>query len=370
MTTPNTECRKPLRILHTEAATSFGGQEHRIFKEMLAMRERGHHLELVCQAEAALAERTRSEGFRVHEVVMAGPRSFAVAAMHIARILRQGGFDVVNTHSRTDTMSAAAAGRLVRTPLIVRTRHLAIPPGSLISYTGLPHRVIAVSEHVRRLLIGRGAAPEKIATVMDAIVLPRPVDAAILRHELGLSPDAIVIGSVGHMRERKGHPDLVAASIPLIRSRPNLHLVIAGEGEPLLTSLREQVASEGLGDRIHLLGRRRDIANLLSGFDIFALATKSEALGTAYLEAAACGLPLVGTNVGGVPEIIEEGVNGLLVEPGNRAQLADALSRLVDDPALRARLGEAARAKVAGDPRFSVGYMAEATESLYYQWLR
>ena len=136
MTTPNTECRKPLRILHTEAATSFGGQEHRIFKEMLAMRERGHHLELVCQAEAALAERMRSEGFRVHEVVMAGPRSFTVAAMHIARILRQGGFDVVNTHSRTDTMPAAAAGRLARTPLIVRTRHLAIPPGSLISYTG------------------------------------------------------------------------------------------------------------------------------------------------------------------------------------------------------------------------------------------
>lgn len=333
------------------------------------MRERGHHLELVCQAEATLTKRIRSQGFPVHEVAMTGPKSFAAAAIHITRILKRGRFDVLNTHSRTDTMSAATAGRIARTPLIVRTRHLAIPPGSLISYTGLPHRVIAVSEHVRELLIVRGASPDRVATVMDSIILPRAVNDSTLRHELRLGRDAVIIGSVGHMREKKGHPDLIAATIPLLKSRPKLHLVIAGDGEPLLTTLRKQAESEGLSDKIHLLGRRGDIPNLLSGFDIFALATKSEALGTSYLEAAACGLPLVGTRVGGVPEIIEEGVNGFLVAPGDRMQLADTLCRLVDDPALRIKLGSAARTKVLCDRRFSADHMAQATEELYYQWM-
>lgn len=368
MTRPGTS--RPLKILHTEAATTFGGQEHRIYKEMLAMRERGHQLEAVCQPGAQLADRLRQQGFRVHDVTMPGLAGFLSGAARVSRILRRGGFDVLNTHSRQDTILAAAAGRIAGTPLIVRTRHLAKPPGSLLSYTRLPHRVIAISEHVRALLLARGVAPHKVATVMTAINLPKRVASSGLRAELGLPADAIIIGSVGHMRAQKGHAELIAATVPLLDACPRLHLVIAGHGEPLLTDLRKQVEAAGLAGRIHLLGQRGDIVDLLCAFDVFALATQIEALGTSFIEAAACGLPLVGTRVGGVPEIVKDGVNGFLVDLHSQDQLRNALQRLIEDPVLRQRMGSAAQSQITSDQRFSVAFMARATETAYRAWLQ
>lgn len=361
---------RPLKILHTEAATTFGGQEHRIYKEMMAMRERGHHLEAVCQPDATLGERLRQQGFRVHDVTMPGLLSFLRGTHLVARILRAGNFDVLNTHSRQDTILATVAGRMAGTPLIVRTRHLAKPPGSLLSYTWLPHRVIAISEHVRKLLLDRGVAPHKVATVMTAVNMLEPVQTSSLRTELGLTDDAVIIGSVGHMRTQKGHAELIAAVVPLLTSHPHLHLVIAGDGEPLLTELRKQVSAAGLANRIHLLGRRNDIANLLCGFDIFALATRVEALGTSFIEAAACGLPLIGTRVGGVPETVKDGVNGFLVDLDAHDALQDALDRLIKDSALRRTMGRAAQTGILSDTRFSVAFMAEATEAAYRTWLQ
>lgn len=94
---------QPLRILHSEAAVSFGGQEHRILKEMLAMRERGHHIELACRPEAQLVERMRALGFTVHTVPMGGLGNFVRGVLKFRKILKQGRFDVLNTHSRKDT---------------------------------------------------------------------------------------------------------------------------------------------------------------------------------------------------------------------------------------------------------------------------
>jgi glycosyltransferase involved in cell wall biosynthesis len=118
---------------------------------------------------------------------------------------------------------------------------------------------------------------------------------------------------------------------------------------------------------VHLLGLRHDVANVLAGFDLFALATRREALGTAYIEAMAAGLPVVGTAVGGVPEVIENEVNGLLVPAQDRGALTAALLTMVDDPAQRARMGEAGRALTA--TRFSVETMAAEMETLYRQGL-
>lgn len=124
---------KPLRILHSEAATSFGGQEHRIYKEMLALRARGHHMQAACQPHAQLTERLRDQGFTVHTLLMDGPVNYVKGVARLRTILRDERIDVLNTHSRRDTLLAGLAGRLANTPLIVRTRHLANRPGSLLS---------------------------------------------------------------------------------------------------------------------------------------------------------------------------------------------------------------------------------------------
>jgi len=360
---------RSLRIVHSEAATSFGGQEGRIFKEMTAMRARGHHMEAICQPKALLAERLSDAGFTVHTLEMDGVANYLKGIATIRGILREGRFDVLNTHSRRDTVIAAPAARLAGTPLIVRTRHLSNKVGSLWSYTRLPHRVTTVSDHVRQHLIDRGVPAEKVATVYSPIVLPPPVERSTLREELGLADDDIVVGCVAVMRATKGHKDLIDAIAPLMASRPKLHLVFVGSGSPVFEQTQAYVVELGLQDRIHLMGMRRDVPNLLAGFDLFALATQQEASGTVYVEAQASGLPVIGTDVGGVSEMFRDGETGILVPPRDARALTGALQRLIDDAGLRRSMGEAGRKMVWEEGVFSPARLAETTEAVYAKWL-
>lgn len=358
-----------LRILHTEAATSFGGQEFCIYKEMVAMRERGHHLEAVCQPEAELGKRLRAAGFTVHLQPMDGPRNFLGGVAFVRRLLRQERFDVVNTHSRRDTVIAAIAARLARTPLIVRTRHLAKPINSLYAYTWLAHRVIAVSAHVRSQLLDRGALPAAIATIHSPVVIPEAEEGACLRRELGVPDDTLVVGCVAVMRAEKGHADLIDAFHRISTVFPHAHLVLVGDGMPLFERLKAHVAELDLAQRVHFAGRRHDIGTVMKAFDVFALPTQREALGTVFVEAAAMGLPVVGTNVGGVPETMQAGVTGLLVPPSDPAALAEALGSLLANPALRQRMGEAGRSLIRGQGLFSPERTARLVEQTYARWL-
>lgn len=358
-----------LRILHTEAATSFGGQEFCIYKEMIAMRKRGHHLELVCQPGAELGDRLAQDGFTVHRTVMDGPFNFLRSIAVVHRLLRRERFDVVNTHSRRDTVLAALAARLAGTPLIVRTRHLAKPIRSLYAYTWLAHRVIAVSRFVRKQLLDCGARPGSVATIHSPVELPELREGVCVRRELGLPDDALVVGCVAVMRADKGHADLIDAFLHLSVRFPSAHLVLAGDGMPVLSQLHALVATLGLASRVHFLGRRDDIANVLKAFDVFALPTHREALGTVFIEAAAMGVPVVGTAVGGVPETMVEGVTGLLVPPHNPAVLASALDRLLADPDLRRRMGDAGRHLVCGLGLFTAERAADQVERVYTHWL-
>src|SRR5699024_8507656 len=230
------------RILHTEAATSFGGQERRIFNEMQAMRERGHYLEAVVQPDAELGVRLEAAGFRVHKMAMDGMAAYGKAVLRIRRILRTGQFEVLNTHSRRDTMIAAVAGRLAKTPLIVRTRHLARRPNSLLSYTILPHRVITISEHVRRQLLERKVSPDYVATINSPVEIKMPTHKGSLREELGLDNDDIVVGSVAVLRRPKGHPELINAMFPLFQVTPRLNSVFVGGCEAIMAEVTSRAA--------------------------------------------------------------------------------------------------------------------------------
>lgn len=370
MTAPSQKAdRQPLRIVHSEAATSFGGQENRIFKEMMAMREQGHHLEAICQPHAQLASRLRHEGFTVHTLLMDGPINFVKGVIQLRRVLKQGRFDVLNTHSRRDTLLAGTAARLAGTPLIVRTRHLARKPGSLLSYTIIPHRVTTVSQHVRQGLIDRGVPEDYVATVYSPVHLPERVSHSSLRDEIGLAADDIVVGCVAVMRRPKGHRDLIDALAPIIQERQNVRAVFVGGGSTVFEEVKAYIADRGLQDRIYLLGTRNDVPNLLAGFDIFALATHYEASGTVFVEAASAGLPVVGTDVGGVSEMLENGVTGFLVPAHNPPAVTKALLSLIDSPDLRRQMGEAGLRAFRTSGRFSIENLVKNTEACYYRWL-
>jgi glycosyltransferase involved in cell wall biosynthesis len=288
----------------------------------------------------------------------------------LKKILRAGRFDVLNTHSRQDTLIAATAGRLAKVPLIVRTRHLASPVGSLLSYTWLPHRVTTVSHYVRRQLIGRGVPAEHVQAIYTPVVLTPRLEHSTLRDELGLSADAILVGCVAVLRPDKGHLELINAMLPLLRTRPRLHLVLAGGGSPGFEQLQAHIAHSGVSDRIHMLGTRRDVPNVLAGLDIFCLATRQEAMGTAFLEAAASGLPVIGTDVGGVSEMMRPGETGLLVPLDDAQALQHALIQLIDSPVLRTKMGQAGYQRVHTEGIFTTETLAKRTECIYDLWLR
>jgi len=380
---PDSPAPRRLRILHTEAATGLGGQEIYILRHMQAMRERGHELSLLCQPHARLARLALDQGFTVHTLKMGGLARLLRGIWCVARLTRRHRYDVVNTTSRRDTLIAAAGARLARTPLVVRSRHLMSPVNSLLTYTRLPHRVITVSHFVKQLLNQRGIANDHIGVVPPIAVAPQwsgqmnaaPEDAlarkrAHVRTALGFGEDDVVVGCVAVLREAKGHMELLRAMVPLCQANPRLHLVIVGDGEAVMSRLKAARVETGLHGQIHLLGYRTGACMLMPGFDVFALATHKEAAGTVFLEAAFAGIPVVATRVGGVPEMVAEGVNALLVERNEPQALTDALDLLARDRSLRQSMGRAGLEWINTQHCFTSAGHAEITERYYYTWLK
>lgn len=208
---------------------------------------------------------------------------------------------------------------------------------------------LAVSAGVRDYLVTQGGLnPAKVRVVANgvdiaAIDAARPGDE--VRLELGLPEGAPVIGLVGRLDHwGKGHKELFEAMAGL-RERHPAHALIVGGGRRM-DEVRQSAESLGLAGAVHFLGPRQDVPDLLNAMDIFVLPSHSEGVSLALLEAMAAGLPVVASAVGGLPEVVQDGDNGLLIPPRDAGALAGALERLLTDPALARRLGANARAHV------------------------
>jgi len=359
-----------MRILHSESSTGWGGQENRTMNEMIAMRERGHEIAIVSRPGARIIERAKEAGFQAFAVDMRGVLDFP-AIFKLRRLMSTFRADIVNTHSGRDTQLAGVAARSLgsKRPRIVRTRHLALPITSRFTYSVLPDRVVAVSGFVRDYLISAGVPRQQVEAVPTGIELQRytpAVGGGTLRSELGLSADTVLIGTVAILRVKKGHADLLSAAQSVLQSHPDVHFIIAGDG-PQQENLQRLVTQLGLSSRVHLLGLRRDVMNVLQSLDLFVLPTHQEALGTAFIEAGAMALPVVATNVDGVPEVVVDGETGVLVPAQNPVALAAAIIAFLDDPQRRRQFGDNARDRVGRE--FSREVMAERMQALYSRLL-
>jgi glycosyltransferase involved in cell wall biosynthesis len=185
-----------------------------------------------------------------------------------------------------------------------------------------------------------------------------PERRAAARARLGLDPDALVIGSIADITAGKRPADLVAAARPLLTA--GARLVIAGAELDAAEAGRVRAAAEGVG--VLLLGRRTDVPEILPAFDIFALASEREEMPIAVLEAMAAGLPVVAVRTGGLPEMAIEGETGFLVPARDTAAMGERLRRLADDPALRAAMGAAGRARAFAE--FGRGPIVERIEAV------
>ncbi len=355
-----------LVVLHTESSLGWGGQENRILNEMLGLRALGHRSVVACQPGAKLGQRAREADFEVRELRMRNALDLA-AVFGLRRLMRGAGIDVVNTHSGRDTQLAGVAARSLGRgrPRIVRTRHLALPITSRFGYATLPDEVVTVSAFVAAYLRSAGVPAGRLSVVPTGVDLgryqPDPAGGG-LRDELGLPPGTPLVGTVAILRFKKGHADLLEAVPAVLASFPDAHFVFAGDG-PQRENLERRIAELALQDRVHLLGLRRDVNNVLQSLDLFVLPTHQEALGTAFIEAAALGLPTVGSRVDGVPEVVADGESGLLVPPQDSAALAAAINQLLGDPARRQAMGRVGRQRV--ETLFSREAMARGMEAVY-----
>lgn len=336
---------------------------HFLLPLMRGARARGHEVVGIC-AEGPLLDLPRREGFRILPVPMARSLSPLAQARAFAALLaafRAERFDLVHAHMPISGLLARAAARAAGVPRIAYTGHgfLFNQPGPWwrralsLRLERLGGRItdvfLTVSEEEAADAHRLGIHPRAVAVRNGrdpAVFRPDPAARAALRAELGAREGDCVVIAVSRLVRHKGHPELLRA---MESAPPNAVLWVVGErlpsdhGEDLEPHFARAAAA--LGPRLKRLGYRHDVARLLAAADVFALPSHFEGLPMSVIEAMLTGLPVVATDIRGPREQVVQGETGLLVPPAAVAPLAEAIARLAADPALRARMGAAGRAR-------------------------
>lgn len=227
-------------------------------------------------------------------------------------------------------------------------------------------RLVAVSEDTRRAYVRQGYPAERIEVIYNGVRPPSTGAAGNgdLRAELDIPPGAPLIGEIARLCAVKGQRELIAA---LTLLDPRVRLLLVGkdleQGGAFEVGLRQEAERLGVGDRVVFAGFRDDVGSLLEELDVLVLPSWTEGLPLIVLEAMTHGRPVVATPVGGTPEVVADGETGLLVPPRDPAGLAEAIGRLLAEPELRARMGEAGRSRVA--ERFSADEMTRRVLEVY-----
>jgi glycosyltransferase involved in cell wall biosynthesis len=228
--------------------------------------------------------------------------------------------------------------------------------------------IIANSQGVKDFYVASGIPAEKMVVIENGIL---PAPASDLTHdelcdELGIPRGAYLIGAVGRLWHQKRIKDLIWAADLLKVIRDDVHLLIIGDG-PLRESLEEFRDACQIQDKVHFLGARNDVMRLMPRFSLLWLASEYEGLPNVVMEAMTAGVPVVATDIPGTRDLVVHGETGFLTAVGDRANLARFANKLLDDPALRTRLGEAGRERIAAN--FGVDRMVAAHAELYHRLL-
>jgi glycosyltransferase involved in cell wall biosynthesis len=355
-----------VKIVHLESGRHRYGGARQVGYLIEGLRRRGVENVLICVPGHPLAANRPREEIRV--LPMGGDLDIAMVP-RLRRTFAAIEPDVVHVHSRRGAdLYGGLACALDQRPAVLTRRVDSAELPAWVRWKVRPYRrIVAISRAVEADLCDRiRIAPERVARITSAVDdrLFRPdrdARARVLR-EFALADDAIVAAVSAQLIGRKGHRFLFA-SLPEIAARhPRLRVLCFGRG-PLRARLQRQVAELGLGSVVRFAGFRDDLAALLPGADLVVHPAEREGLGVAVLEAMSCGVPVVATAVGGIPDVVADAVDGLLVPSGDRRGLAAAIERMIADGAARQRFALAARIRVQRE--FSIQMMADRYLELY-----
>ncbi|HVO83532.1 MAG TPA: glycosyltransferase family 4 protein [Syntrophobacteria bacterium] len=358
-----------MRVLHAETGRHLYGGARQVVLLMEGLEARGVENILLCGKGSALARAVRTRA-RILAPPLAGaldPR----LPLHLALALRRFRPDLIHVHSRRGVdYWAGLVAALSGTPAVI-TRRVDNPETARLARAKYRcyDRVIAVSQGVREVLAAQGLSAHNVVCVPDGVD-PSPAGRSCERPwflcEFDLDASHRVIATIAQLIPRKGHRVILEALPEVIREFPDLRVLLFGQGA-LRGELEQICRRYGLLSHVRFAGFRTDLHRILPCLDLVVHPALMEGLGLSLLEAAAAGVPVVASRVGGIPEVVRDGVNGLLVPPADAQALAAAIIRVLREPVLARALGTAGPELVRQN--FSAARMVDGNLSVYREVL-
>lgn len=353
-----------LHVLEVIGNAIVGGMETWVERFIERMPRERYRFTALCPFESPYTDRLRALDVEVLIAPMPDDPPWSTLQLATA-LVAAGGIDLLHAHMPKAHLLAGIVGRLTGKPVLttIHARQMSLLDLEVHRSAGSHLSVVCRQAYFHALGLGVSAGHlscETNGVDVDAFQ-PRPREASTLREELGIPADAVLLGFVGRLSPEKG-PSVFARAALLLHSRdPHVHFVFIGEG-PMEGELRQLTAQFGLQGRLHFAGLRRDMRSVYPALDVVVSSSNSEAMPLALMEAMACGLPIVATRVGGVPDLVEHGETGWLVGAGEFDDIAGRCAGLVADAALRRRMGERARQRVV--ERFDLGDCVSRMDTL------
>jgi glycosyltransferase involved in cell wall biosynthesis len=348
----------PIRVLHIITNLGIGGAERLVVSAARGLpRDRFESVICCLTDRGPLAREVEADGVTVHCVNAYPGLSNPLAFTRLVSIIGSVQPTIVHTHLQAPNLYGRLAACLVRVPIVIATEHNV--------YTGKARRYIAVERMLARLTSALVAVSSevqqflgrqlrlplaRIQVIRNGVAAPQPTTegVAALTARIGAVPTQLRLATIASLTSKKGHDVLLRALALLAGRGLCVAAVFAGDG-PERARLELIAADLKLRDSVHFLGAVSNPADVLAAADVFVLPSLVEGLPLALLEAMRAGKPIVATSVGGVPEAVTSGINGLLVAPADDLALADAIATLAASPQQRAELGDQARARADRD---------------------
>jgi glycosyltransferase involved in cell wall biosynthesis len=358
-----------VKILFIDLEREWRGGQSQALLALRGFRAAGLDAQLVAIKGGALADRAQLDTIPVH-CVAPGTKRLA-ATREVRRLLRGSKFEVVHANEPHALTAAWLAGAHKQAALVA-SRRIALPLQqyklALARYRAA-RKIIAVSEFVAKSVRASGIAEEKVEVVYDGVELPAlPTDAerAAARSAWGVGGDELLAGCVGYLLPEKGQRYAIGALQILHKEFPNLRLLLAGDGT-CRAELERHAKELRMESRVIFAGHVDALASVYQALDVFVFPSLAEPLGSSLLAAMAWGLPVVARESGGVPEMVRQGREGLLVNAAREEELgdaiADAMSELLHRTELARSLGAAARMRI--EERFTAQRMVKETMRVY-----
>jgi len=373
---------KRLKILHTNFNIGWGGQSNRVFNICKGLIERGHDVTLALPEKSDLKKKAEKNGIKLYcDVKFKSGLNFSDLKdfYSLKELIEENRFDIVHTHGSKDSWTGILASRLSKVkPIVVRTRHNIFPVKTHILnrllYKKWTDEVIVICEYLKKDFIERRVANEGHITVIHSGLEDRAHNLESgtendIRYEFQIGEDEIIIGMCSNFVWYKGHRYLADASAEIIRRHPESRFVIVGDGKKeIKDDVVERFQKNHAFERVVMPGFYKNMPAFYKGCDIIVQPSLLEGCCNVILEAFSHSVPVVATDVGGIPDMVEDHKTGILVPLKDPKSIAHGVFELLENKKLRDEIVQNAREKFLRE--FTVDRMIEKTERLYYKALR